>query len=594
MSRRKIKQLLSGDEAVAYGAYDAGVRIATAYPGTPSTEIVETFSGLPEVYAEWCPNEKVAFEVAIGSCLAGARTLVSMKHVGLNVAADPFFTASYVGVNGGLLVVSADDPGMHSSQNEQDNRHYAVAAKVPMLEPSDSQEAYDFARLALEISETFDTPCLLRITTRVAHSKTVVVRRPADRKGTKPASGFRKNPSKYVMVPIFARQRHEEVEQRLKRLLAYSESTPLNVARPGSRNLGIIASGVAYTHAKEVCPEASFLKIGMSHPLPAAKIRAFARGLRRIVVVEELDPFLENQIRALGIPVEGKSLFPICGELTPHLVRQGLRRATGSPPRVALSEERQRRALPPRPPALCPGCPHSATFYTLKKLKLDVMGDIGCYTLSVAPPLETMDACVCMGASIGMAHGMERALGDRINSRTVAVIGDGTFLHSGITALLNVAYNKGRSTTIVLDNRTTAMTGLQDHPGTGRTLQGDPSPAVDFEALGRALGIESVRIVDPYDLKGLEAALREEIQAPRSSLIIARRPCLLLKKGERPPARTVNADACVGCGLCLRIGCPALSEADGGKARIDPLICNGCPICGQVCKAGAIREARTP
>lgn len=592
MNARKVKRLLSGDEAIAYGAYDAGVRIATAYPGTPSTEILETFSRLPEVYAEWCPNEKVAFEVAIGSSLAGAKTMVSMKHVGLNVAADPFFTASYIGVGGGLLVVSADDPGMHSSQNEQDNRHYAVAAKVPMLEPCDSQEAYDFARLALEISETFDTPCLLRITTRVAHSKTVVVRRPPDRKGQRPASGFQKNPSKYVMVPIFARQRHEEVEKRLERLAAYAESTPANAAHRGSRDLGIVASGVAYAYAREVCPEASFLKIGMSHPLPAAKIRAFARGLKKIVVVEELDPFLEMQIRALGIAVEGKSLFPACGELTPDLVRQGLGRATASASTRAPSEKKERRALPPRPPALCPGCPHSATFYTIRKLKLDVMGDIGCYTLSVAPPLETMDACVCMGASIGMAHGMERALRDRTDRRWVAVIGDSTFLHSGMTALLNVAYNKGRITALVLDNRTTAMTGLQDHPGTGRTLQGEVSPAVDLEALGRALGIESVRTVDPYDLKEMEAALREEIQAPRSSLIIARRPCLLLRGGERPPPRTVDPDACVGCGLCLRIGCPALSAVEQGKARIDPLLCNGCPICGQVCKAGAIREWR--
>lgn len=594
MNSRKAQQLLSGDEAIAYGAYDAGVRIATAYPGTPSTEILETFSQLPDVYAEWCPNEKVAFEVAIGSSLAGARTMVSMKHVGLNVAADPFFTASYVGVGGGLLVVSADDPGMHSSQNEQDNRHYAVAAKIPMLEPSDSQEAYEFARLAVEISETYDTPCLLRITTRVAHSKTVVVRRPPERKGRRPVSGFQKNPPKYVMVPIFARQRHEEVEKRLERLLDYSESTPVNVAERGSRKLGIIASGVAYAYAKEVCPEASFLKIGMSHPLPAAKIRTFARGLAKIVVVEELDPFLEMQIRALGIPVEGKSLFPACGELTPDLVLQGLRRATGSASRRTSSDDRDRRALPPRPPALCPGCPHSATFYTIKKLKLDVMGDIGCYTLSVAPPLETMDACVCMGASIGMAHGMERALRDRTDRRCVAVIGDSTFVHSGITALLNVAYNKGRSTTVIVDNRTTAMTGLQDHPGTGRTLQGDASPAVDFEALGRALGIDSVRTVDPYNLKELEAALQEEIEAPRSSLIIARRPCLLLRKGERPPPRAVDPETCVGCGLCLRIGCPALSGREGGKARIDPLLCNGCPICGQVCKVGAIHEFRNP
>ncbi|MEW6443329.1 MAG: indolepyruvate ferredoxin oxidoreductase subunit alpha [bacterium] len=589
MKTQPNRELLSGNEAIAYGAYDAGVRVATAYPGTPSTEILESLARFKDVYAEWSPNEKVAMEVAIGASLGGARSLVSMKHVGLNVAADPFFTASYIGVRGGLLIVSADDPGLHSSQNEQDNRHFAVAAKVPMLEPSDSQEAYDFVAVALQMSEQYDTPVLLRVTTRICHSKTVVVRKAAVRTSPIPPA-FRKDPPKYVMVPMYARQRHELVERRMEQLADLSESTPLNRVEPGEGTLGIVSSGVAYQYAREAFPRASFLKIGMSHPLPAAKIRAFAEGLKEIAVVEELDPFLEVQVRSLGVPAFGKDRLPLCGELTPEIVSRGLRRDTTLSPG---EEPAARRALPPRPPALCPGCPHSATFYTIKKLKLDVMGDIGCYTLSVAPPLETMDTTVCMGASIGMAHGLEKALAGREDGgrpRCVAVLGDSTFLHSGIAPLLNVAYNKGCSTTLILDNRTTAMTGFQEHAGTGRTAQGEEAPSVDFEALGKALGIESVRTVDPYDLKAMEKALREEVRAPHSSLIIARRSCLLLRKGEKRRPKKVDPEACAGCRLCLRIGCPALSETAEGKATIDAAVCNGCPICEQVCKAEAIQE----
>ena len=577
------KELLSGNEAIAWGAYDYGVKVAAAYPGTPSTEILENVARFDDVYAEWSPNEKVALEVAIGACLGGVRTLASMKHVGLNVAADPFFTASYIGVNGGLVIVSADDPGMHSSQNEQDNRHYAIAAKVPMLEPADSQEAYDFVGQALEISEQYDTPVLLRITTRVAHSKGVVERGAKRIRHLKEA-GFVKDPPKYVMVPNYARQRHDYVEQRMARLRELTESIPINRIEWGRREVGIVASGVAYQYAREARPRASFLKVGLTHPLPEKRIREFARGVRKLFVVEELDPYLEDQIKALGVTVIGKERFPICGELSPEIVKRGL---SGRNPAKKAARPAE---IPARPPALCPGCPHSATFYTIKKLKLTVMGDIGCYTLSVAPPLETMDSTLCMGASIGMAHGIEKALGPEPGTRCVAVLGDSTFLHSGIAPLMNIAYNRGTSTTIILDNRTTAMTGFQEHAATGRTLQGEETPEIDFEALGRALGVSSVRTVDPYAMKDLEKVLKEEVEAPHSSLIIARRECLLLKRGQKRTPKTVDPDKCVGCNLCLLTGCPALSRTPEGKAQIDSVICNGCPICQQICKLDAISD----
>jgi indolepyruvate ferredoxin oxidoreductase alpha subunit len=575
-------KLLSGNEAIAWGAYDYGVQVAVAYPGTPSTEILENMARFDDLYAEWAPNEKVALEVAIGASLGGVRALASMKHVGLNVAADPFFTASYIGVNGGLVVISADDPGMHSSQNEQDNRHYALAAKVPMLEPADSQEAYEFIGQALEISEKYDTPVLLRVTTRVSHSKGVV-ERSATRIRHLREAGFVKDPPKYVMVPNYARKRHDYVEQRLVRLHALSETTPLNRIEWGRREVGIVTSGVAYQYAREARPRASFLKLGLTFPLPENLIWEFAEGVKKVFVVEELDPYLEDQIKALGIPAIGKERFPICGELSPEIVKQGL--SARKRKKAAVTTE-----IPPRPPALCPGCPHSATFYTIKKLKLNVMGDIGCYTLSVAPPLETMDSTLCMGASIGMAHGMDKALGPDPESRCVAVLGDSTFLHSGVSSLMNIAYNRGNSTTVILDNRTTAMTGFQEHAATGRTLQGEETPEVDFEALGKALGIDSVRTVDPYEMKGLEKVLKEEVEAPRSSLIIARRDCLLLKRGERKTAKVVDPDKCVGCNLCLLTGCPALSQTPDGKAQIDSVICNGCPICQQICKLDAISD----
>ena len=576
-------KLLSGNEAIAWGAYDCGVKVAAAYPGTPSTEILENIARFDDVYAEWAPNEKVALEVAIGACLGGVRALASMKHVGLNVAADPFFTASYIGVKGGLVIICADDPGMHSSQNEQDNRHYAVAAKVPMLEPADSQEAYEFIGQALEISEQYDTPVLFRVTTRVSHSKGLVERKANRAKHLKEA-GFVKNPPKYVMVPNYARLRHESVEQRLVRLRALSESIAINRIEWGGREVGIVASGVAYQYAREARPRASFLKLGLTHPLPEKRIREFAKGVKKVFVVEELDPYLEQQIKALGIAAVGKDRFPICGELSPETVKQGL---SGKKPKKKAPSS---PGIPPRPPALCPGCPHSATFYTIKKLKLTVMGDIGCYTLSVAPPLETMDSTLCMGASIGMAHGLEKALGRDSETRCVAVLGDSTFLHTGVSPLMNIAYNRGTSTTIILDNRTTAMTGFQEHAATGRTLQGEEAPEVDFEALGKALGIRSVRTVDPYEMKVLEKVLKEEVKAPHSSLIIARRECLLLRRAARRTPKTVDPEKCVACNLCLLTGCPALSRTPDGKAQIDSVICNGCPICQQICKLDAISD----
>ena len=579
------KRLLSGTEAIALGAYHSGVKVASAYPGTPSTEILENLSRYKDVYAEWSPNEKVAMEVAIGACLGGVRALASMKHVGLNVAADPFFTGSYIGVKGGLVVISADDPGMHSSQNEQDNRHYALAAKIPMLEPTDSQEAYEFVGMAFDISEQYDTPVLLRVTTRISHSKGIVVP-DRERQKAQNSAGFQKNPPKYVMVPAYARGRHMLVEQRMERLKALTEEISINCVEPGDKKLGVISSGVAYHYAKEIAPDASFLKLGMTNPLPRQMIQSFAKGVKRVVVVEELDPYLETQVRAMGVKASGKEYLPLCGELTPEIVVEGI---TGK--KVQTREVSMDHVdVPPRPPALCPGCPHSGTFYAIKKLKLAVIGDIGCYTLSVAPPLETMDSCLCMGASIGMTHGLEKAMAGTAPARCVAVLGDSTFLHSGITPLMNVAYNKGHSTTIILDNRTTAMTGMQDHPATGRTLQGEDAPAIDFEALGKAIGIESVRTVDPYDMKNLEKVLREEINASHSSLIIARRPCILLRKGEKKRPKRVDPEKCAGCQLCIKIGCPAISETAEGKAEIDSGICNGCPICEQVCKLDAVQE----
>lgn len=592
-----MKQLLSGNEAIALGAYHAGLAVAAAYPGTPSTEILEAIAHFEEVYAEWAPNEKVALDVALGASLGGVRAMASMKHVGLNVAADPFFSASYAGVSGGLVVVSADDPGAHSSQNEQDNRHYARAAKVPVLEPSDSQEAYDFTRQAFELSEQFNTPVLLRTTTRIAHSRTVVV---SDHERVAPREPkFVHNPQRWVMIPANARRLHPHVEARQRQIAEYGERAPFNRIEFGGSDLGVIASGVAYQYAREVFPDASFLKLGLPYPLPAALVRTFAASVKRLIVVEELDPFIEEQVRALGLAVEGKNIFPATGEFSLELIEQCARNAgllaaapASPPPLPAMS-------LPPRPPVLCPGCPHRSTFYVLSLLgrrqkkasgaqepKMVIAGDIGCYTLGVAAPLSSLDTCIAMGSSIGMALGLEKA---GVDEKIVAVIGDSTFLHSGVNGLIDVVYNGGNVTTIVLDNGTTAMTGHQEHPGTGHSARGAPTKKVEIAPLARALGVEDVREVNAYDLPALRKQLKDAIDAPRPSVVVVKGDCALRATGPKVPA-AVDERRCSSCGLCLNLGCPAIVRQADGKVEIDPGLCVGsnCEMCVQVCAHKAI------
>lgn len=574
---------MTGNEAIARGAYEAGVTVATAYPGTPSTEIIETISQYRDIYAEWSPNEKVALEVGIGASIAGARVLVAMKHVGVNVAADPLLTFSYTGVNGGLVLVSADDPGMHSSQNEQDNRFYGRFAKIPVLEPSDSQEAKDFVRIALEISEQFDTPVMLRITTRIAHSRSPVE---LGERMVFSLKDYEKNPRKYVMIPAYARQRHLLVEQRRKALEDYSEKTPLNFVEWGDHKLGVITSGVSYQYAREVMGNVSYLKLGMTNPLPRKLIEDFVKQVDEVYVVEELEPFMEEQIRSWGLKVIGKDLLPRTGELSPELVAEKILGENIKTEVAATVEEE----LPMRPPTLCPGCPHRGVFYVLRKLKLVVTGDIGCYTLGTLPPLESLDTCICMGASIGTALGMEKARGREFARKVVAVIGDSTFMHSGITGLLDVVYNLGTVTTIILDNSTTAMTGHQDHPGTGITVKKQSSKPVDLPALIKALGIERVQVVDPYDLKQLEDIVRQEVSADEPSVVITRRACILLDKKKEGQAYEVELDKCTGCKSCMKLGCPSIAFREN-TAQIDDTLCNGCGLCSQVCKFGAIRKA---
>ena len=592
-------RLLSGNEAIARGAFEAGVKVASAYPGTPSTEILENFVQYDGVYAEWAPNEKVAVEVAIGASMGGVRALAAMKHVGVNVAADPIFTASYTGVRGGLVIVTADDPELHSSQNEQDNRHYAVAAKIPMLEPSDSFEAKEFTRLSFELSERFDTPFFLRTTTRISHAKGVV---PLGEPSAPPfPPGFVRDPAKWVMLPLNAKRRHVLVEERTKALTEFAETFDGNRIEWGDRSLGIVTAGVSYQYVKEAFPDASVLKLGLVYPLPERLFREFAAGVSRVVVVEELDPYLETHVKALGIPVQGKELIPIVGELDPRIVRRGI---TGEASPVRAPE-----AVPPRPPNLCPGCPHRGLFFALKKLKVAVTGDIGCYTLAALPPLGAMDSCVCMGASIGNAHGMEKALGPEGVGKVVAVIGDSTFLHSGVTGLMNIVYNRGCSTVILLDNRTTAMTGAQENPSTGKTLHGDPTHRLDLAALCRALGVEHVYVVNPHDMEQTEAVLRREIARAAPSVVITEAPCALLPEHRRKqrPVYEVIADLCTGCKACSKLGCPAIEwvhftpqeaaaagkkETQKGMARINPLLCDGCNQCPPLCKFQAILERK--
>ena len=585
------KVFMSGNEAIARGVYEAGVRFAAAYPGTPSTEIMEEFVKYDGVYAEWAPNEKVAVEVAIGAALGGAKALAVMKHVGVNVAADPIFTVSYTGIEGALVIISADDPSMHSSQNEQDNRNYAKFAKIPMLEPADPQEAKDFIKLAFEISEKFDTPVFFRTTTRVAHSKSVVtLKDPEMRQDT---TKLVHHAEKYVMVPINARIRRVEVEKRQLALKKFVENFPENKMEINDPEVGIITAGMPYNYAKEVFPDFSYLKLGMVYPLPAQLIHEFASRVKKIYVIEELDPYLEEQIKAMGIEVTGKDIFPYTNEFDPGIVKKAInsdRSGTVSPYQQSLAH---------RPPNLCPGCPHRGLFHALKKSKAYVHGDIGCYTLSYLKPLEGLHSCICMGASIGMAHGMSKALKEKGKGKVVGVIGDSTFLHSGITSLLNMAYNNSDALIIILDNSTTAMTGMQEHPGTGYTLMGKEAKKVNLNVLVSALGIENIRVINPYNIKETQIAIKDELASSGPSVIISQAPCVLFKRANLKPVPPlkIDADKCEGCRTCLTLNCPPIAWKAGitkegskrkGIAVIDETLCNGCGLCAQVCKFGAI------
>jgi indolepyruvate ferredoxin oxidoreductase alpha subunit len=610
-----VIRLLSGNEAVARGAWEAGVTVASAYPGTPSTEILEELARFPAVYAEWAPNEKVALDVAIGAAYAGRRALAAMKHVGLNVAADALMAASITGIEAGLVVVSADDPGMHSSQNEQDNRTYARFARIPCLEPSDSQEAKDLTVAAFELSERFDTPVLLRLTTRICHSTSAVIldtrSRKLDESGESdqlPASSFQqpvkpfpRNPEKYVSIPAHARRRRPIVEQRIRDVATAAESFPFNRIEKGDGALGIITAGVAYQYAREVFPDASVLRLGMTWPLPEQLIREFAAGVDRLIVIEELDPFIEEAVRLMGIAVEGKSIFPLIGELDPRVVRECAVSAGLLPEaaRVPLPVV-ELPPLPARPPVLCPGCPHRGTFYILNKLKVPVNGDIGCYTLGLVPPLSAIHTTGCMGAGIGVAHGAAKAGSPE---RHVAVIGDSTFFHTGIPALINVVYNRSNVVTVIMDNRVTGMTGHQDNPGTGRTLQGQETTRIELEPLVRALGVRHVRTIPAYAVDEIEAALKAYLKLDEPSVLITEEPCALLPDArKRWVPLEVLAEKCNGCTICFRIGCPAILKSDEldehyqrPKALIDESLCTGCEVCAQVCPRDAItfRPGRT-
>ena len=573
-----MKELLLGNESVARGLWEAGVRFVSSYPGTPSTEITEFAAAYPEIYAEWAPNEKVALEAALGAAIGGGRAFCGMKHVGLNVAADPLFVAGPTGVGRGLVIGVADDPGMHSSQNEQDSRHYAVAAKLPMVEPANAAECRDYAKIAFDLSERFDTPVLFRLTTRVSHSRSPVELGERTEYEILP---YVKDPGKHVMMPANAKKRHVAVEETFTALREYAETTPLNTVEENGGEVGIITAGNCWNYAKEAFGKnASYLKLGLLNPLPSALILDFAKKHPRLIVVEELDPVIENHCRALGLSVTGKDVLPLCDEYSEELLRSRLLGI--EPDCVEVGAP-----IPGRPPVLCPGCPHRGVFYTLQKLKLRVSGDIGCYTLGAVPPLTAIDSVYCMGASISTLHGTCKVRGEE--DKYVAVIGDSTFMHSGLTGLVNTVYNGGNTTTLILDNSITGMTGHQDNPLTGKTLKGTPAPNLSLEAICASLGVpaDHIRAVDPNDLAALETAIREEVAAPCPSVVICRRPCALLKSVKKNPPIRVDTDKCVGCRSCMRIGCPCISVTDK-KAKIDESMCVGCGLCSQMCKFGAL------
>ncbi len=580
-----MKALLLGNAAVARGAYEAGVHFVSSYPGTPSTEITECVATYPEneVYCEWAPNEKVAAEAAIGAAIAGGRAMSCCKHVGLNVMADPVFTDSYIGVTGGCVFCVADDPGMHSSQNEQDSRHYARAAKIPMLEPADSADCLAYTKLAFDLSEEFDTPVFVRLSTRVSHSQSLVTLSPRENRAVKP---YEKNIPKHVMMPAMAKGRHVFVEERTEKLRAWSESAAVNTVEDNKQKIGVIAAGIAYEYAKEALGDSvNYLKLGMVYPLPEQKIRDFCASLDRVYVIEELDPFIENECKAMGLSVEGKSHFSLLGEYTPAAIK-----------RVILGEEpapfdTPKESLPNRPPVLCAGCPHRGTFYVLKKLGLTVSGDIGCYTLGAVAPLASVDTTICMGASISAAHGMAKVQGKDFNRKLVSVIGDSTFMHSGITGLSDIVYNKGANTVIILDNSITGMTGHQENPTTGKTIRGEATKQVDLIKLCNALGVEHVTVCDPFDVKAFERVVKEEVARDEVSVIIAQRPCALLKTVKYDGLCEIS-EACKKCKLCMKLGCPAISVDEEGTVKIDATQCNGCGLCLGVCPFGAIRKIK--
>lgn len=582
-----MKEILSGNEAIARGAFEAGCLVACAYPGTPSTEILENAIKYKEINSSWAPNEKVALEVAIGASFGGGRALCTMKHVGVNVAADPLFTLAYTGVRGGLVLVVADDPEMHSSQNEQDSRNYARFAKVPMLEPSDSQECKEFTKLAFELSEEYDMPVMLKSCTRISHGKSIVEL--GDRVTGLAVPKLEKNPAKLVMLPGNARVRHPLVEGALQKLALAGTNMPVNRMEIRDKKIGIITAGICYQYVREIMPDASTLKLGMVNPLPHELIREFAAQVDELYVVEELDPFIEDQVKAMGISASGKNLTSMCGELTPGRLRTAF-----SLPQAAMTQPEK---LPGRPPNMCPGCPHRGVFYALNQLKAYVTGDIGCYTLGFMPPLSAMDTCVCMGAAIGMATGVTKVVSDEEKKKVVAVIGDSTFLHTGVNGLMDMVYNNSPATVVILDNSITAMTGRQDNPATGFTLMDDPAHAVNIPLLCQALGVKNIRVINPLDLEETKRVLAEEMERPETSVIITNKPCVLIKRDDvfqRGPGYSVDADRCAGCRACLKIGCPAIEwrpAGDGGKkgkAYIDPLLCNGCAVCHQLCKFEAI------